>query len=444
MDKSQSISLSEIDKLVADKIITPEQAAIMKQRQQSTSAAKKQNHLTIMLAIIGSILIGAGVITLLAYNWHRFPQALRVILAFAPLLFSHSLMFYVWKFKREQISWCESAAIANTAGVFASLALIAQVFHLSANLDNYFLTCALLILPTMYLLNAVSPLIIYYVAIFSWCISTTTTSFVIGEYLSFFALCAGLLTLPLIIKRLWEKQPAANYLSFISYIYFICALIFFLVQNKVGIFPATLSLAAISLMTALFYHPSALVGPFALGGVYFYLILFYLTKIEYWKIGGWLSGSDFFANINWLAVVLLIITIAFGIYLINKALANKRIFTAMHIGIVAIVAVLLSLIMYWVDDGDNGVLFGQILANATIAGLGCLLIYQGYHEQTVNKSSRGLALICILIIMRFIDADLGLITKGIAFIILGIIFLAANYWLSKKIKQSSTTGSSGN
>lgn len=104
MDKSQAISLNEIDKLVADKIITPEQAVIMRERQQSASATKKQNHLTIMLAIIGSILIGAGVITLLAYNWHSFPQVLRVMLAFAPLLFSHGLMFYVWKFKREQIA----------------------------------------------------------------------------------------------------------------------------------------------------------------------------------------------------------------------------------------------------------------------------------------------------------------------------------------------------
>lgn len=93
----------------------------------------------------------------------------------------------------------------------------------------------------------------------------------------------------------------------------------------------------------------------------------------------------------------------------------------------AIVAVIFCLIMHWIDDGDNGVFFGQILANLAIASLGCLLIYQGYQEQTVNKSSRGLALICILIIMRFVDADLNLLTKGIAFIILESAFLAINY-----------------
>ena len=78
-----------------------------------------------------------------------------------------------------------------------------------------------------------------------------------------------------------------------------------------------------------------------------------------------------------------------------------------------------------------------IIANLIIVALAILLFYRGIKEQTPSSSSMGLVLICILVTLRFFDDDFSFLIKGLIFIAMGMVFLVANWRLSKYFKTTN-------
>ena len=74
-----------------------------------------------------------------------------------------------------------------------------------------------------------------------------------------------------------------------------------------------------------------------------------------------------------------------------------------------------------------------MLVTAHLSAIGITLIVLAF---TGRKSAPrlGAALICFLIIARMADSDLSLLTKGFAFIIVGVAFLAFNIYMSRQLR----------
>lgn len=104
----------------------------------------------ILLSVLAALCIGGGVIALFAANWHELTRPMRVALSLAPLLLSQgAYLFGYWR-RPHSASWREAATLAVALAVGASIALIAQTYHIES--EGRFLHIWLcLILPLPYL-----------------------------------------------------------------------------------------------------------------------------------------------------------------------------------------------------------------------------------------------------------------------------------------------------
>jgi hypothetical protein len=78
--------------------------------------------------------------------------------------------------------------------------------------------------------------------------------------------------------------------------------------------------------------------------------------------------------------------------------------------------------------------------NALILVVLVYYIHRGAEELNLKKLNFGLLVFAILISVRFIDTDIGFLTRGLIFMVVGAGFFAANYWLIKKTKKELDNG----
>ncbi len=105
-------------------------------------------------AVLGALLIGSGIILVLAANWDLFPRVVRTVLAFVPLLASQELGAFVLLRNADSMGWRESVALLNSLAVAAAIALVSQIYHLQGDFVEFMLVWMLLTLPAIYLMNS--------------------------------------------------------------------------------------------------------------------------------------------------------------------------------------------------------------------------------------------------------------------------------------------------
>lgn len=451
--KLASFLLTEVSQWEKERIISSQQAQLLQQRYRTQATKHSQNLLQIILSVIGALLIGVGIISILAFNWDNLPETLRMIIAFLPLVFSYLLMFYTIKNKASSTAWCEGAAIANTAGIFASLAMLSQVFHLSASLDNYFLLSAILILPTIYLLNSASPLLIYYGAILLWRFNFEQIFKLLvleqTQLVSLLSLFLAALSLPFIIKRHQDKDRFGfTYINWSSVLLgFVFTADVLISVGKISPLISTLVLCTLAAAVAVAFGQQLPMRPFAFVGNITYIILFilgYSRKSYTW----WLTENSqtiFFLTLGFLAIF-----VGAGLWLYKQLQKQHKVATGYYLlSLVGSTGLLSAMIAYdslFITErsiyyhSDFTTPLGNyiwITANLIIVALAILLFYRGIKEQTPSSSSMALALICILVTLRFFDDDFSFLTKGLVFIAMGMVFLVANWRLSKYFKATN-------
>ncbi|MEK7813948.1 MAG: hypothetical protein AAB296_09315, partial [Candidatus Desantisbacteria bacterium] len=87
-------------------------------------------------------------------------------------------------------------------------------------------------------------------------------------------------------------------------------------------------------------------------------------------------------------------------------------------------APLLATIGYMCAVGS--VIFPAILFNVYLFVLGIATITVGVQNGRLSMVNAGMLMLSALIVARFFDSDIGFVLRGIAFIIIGIGFLATN------------------
>ncbi|NMP38099.1 MAG: DUF2157 domain-containing protein [Clostridiales bacterium] len=152
---SEVLDVSIEELIYGEKLRTEENAA--------NSNSKKV--LIIIFSVIASVLIGSGLLLIFVSGWKNFPMALKTVFSLAPMLVGQAAALYVYRKHRESPAWREGAAVLWCAGSIATIALVNSIYELNNGFEGCMLIDSLLILPVIYLLDAVSPLIAYYTAV---------------------------------------------------------------------------------------------------------------------------------------------------------------------------------------------------------------------------------------------------------------------------------------
>ncbi len=391
--------------------------------------------LYLVFGILGAILVGLGIVLILAQNWSDFSRPLKTAMAFAPLLAGQAccaVVLMIPKLK-ESITWRESSATFLFFAVGACLALISHIYHISGSTESYWLTWMLLCLPMAYLMPSAMSALMYIVGItvygleadydqlgqsphhwYWWLLALIAPAYI---YLvrrhsqSYFTMLFHWAMPVSVILMLASLQAEDNWrLSTMTY-----ALVFglFYQSGKLPLFRAA--------------HP--LFKSYTIVGCIGTLTMCYIgSNRDFWSLWEKQTYAGLLAA-GWPLVLALVVLAG----IIGYSTFRNRSANGLRIdGVEAGFAVFC--LSGWLSIASSGL--AALLCNLYLLIVGLQWIVKGARKMHLMELNLGLLLIILLIVARFFDLDLSFALRGVVFLLLGIIFFAANYWMLQHRKRN--------
>ena len=113
---------SKITELLNAGIITPEIAERIN-NYYNTKSGPPQNKVVIVFGILGALLVGLGIILILASNWDDLPRSVKTVIAFIPLLIGQFCCGYTLIKKEDSMAWREASSVFLIIAIGASISL---------------------------------------------------------------------------------------------------------------------------------------------------------------------------------------------------------------------------------------------------------------------------------------------------------------------------------
>lgn len=421
----------ELPELVARGILTQEAADKIRQYYGEIKSVSKMAVTLIICGTIGALLIGLGIILLLAHNWEQFSRLTRAILSFVPLVIGQGLALWVlWK-RPQSSAFKEGTATFLSLMVGASIALISQTYNIPSDTGTFILTWMLLIAPLVYLMQASLPTAIYLIGITAWCGNNWNSP---AKAILFWPLAA--IAMPHFVWALRQEiyTLRTTLLSFVMIICVSFATSFSLGKTWPGswiiIFPSIYSIFyfigwwEFSRITTNWQRPLRLIGAIGL-----FILAFQFTFRYVWqyidnhsyRIGREISDISAIPDH---IITLAIIAIALLLFYDNVKRKNLTISLFGAVPLLAIAAYFFK---------GRSVILPLLIFNAYLFVLSTIRIMLGIRNNSLAMINTGMLMLAILIIARFFDSDISFIIKGLVFIIVGIGFLVTNALLARRI-----------
>ncbi len=420
--------------LVSDGTLTSEAAQKLRQRYGEAEGGRGQQAAT-LFGVLGAVLVGGGMILLIAHNWDDFSRPMRAALSFAPLVLAQALAgFTLWR-RPDSVPWREGAGAFLTLAIGASIALIAQTYNISGDLGDFLLTWTLLALPVAYVMRATLPALLYLLGIAAWAgAQWTSNAAALGYW--------GLLALILPWWRLEAKGNPCRPPAIIFAWLFALVLPFGVaasLRNALDV-QGTWTLLSSAVAGALFLagrrfwgegispmqKPLQTLGALALVAS---ALLFSFEDTWRAQMSAWRDGGPAFKN------AILTYPFAFAIVALWLLLwlalwidsFRCRDWARTFLG-----ALPLFVAVGLVLTRSGQPFAAMLLLNAYLFALGVGTLVAGLGAQSLGMVNGGMLILAALILSRFFDADLGFLARGVAFIALGAGFLVVNVVMMRR------------
>ncbi|TBR19635.1 DUF2157 domain-containing protein [bacterium] len=421
----------ELPDLVNKGVVSSETAKKIKEHYGQVKVQDKRWMFLIICGVIGALLIGLGIIMLIAHNWDMLSRATRAFLSILPLVAGQLLAIWVMLKKPNSDAFKEGSAIFLSLMVGASIALISQTYNISGDTQDFILTWMLLIAPLIYLMQASIPAAIYLIGITCWAGSFWWND--PGKALFYWPLL--FVALPHFIWSLKIKTYSlrSTILSFVMVVSICYGAAFSLGKNWPGgwiiinssIFTIFYLLGNLSLnkITTNWQRPLRFIGG---AGIVVLALIFtfndmwrYLSSVsEYSRVKN-PSSAVFFDYIITTGII------SGAIILLLDAYRKKDTLKTM-LGVFPILAIL-----GYAINLNTGIL-SPLIFNLYLFALSLFCIINGVHDNKLGRVNIGMLILAVLIIVRFFDSDISFIVKGLVFIFIGIGFLATNAVLVRR------------
>lgn len=419
--------LNDLQKLVTSGVISQENADAIEDYYQ-TNRKNEPNLMMIIFGVLGALLIGLGIILILAHNWDAFTRWQKTIIAFLPMVIGQVICgFTLWK-KNESITWREASATFLVFAIGACISLTSQIYHIEGSMAGFMLMWTLLTLPVIYVMRSSMASLLYLMGItFYGCEAGYFNPDNHSPHIYWVLLLLGLPYYYHLIK----KQPAGNatlfHHVFVPLSVIICLGVF---AKDAGllVMPAYLFLFGILYLisqSSLFEGKKWMQNPYLVLGSLGTLFLFFLLSFDgYWKELFEKKAellSPFFSIEMIISMLLLAV---YGFFLYQK----REVFNPLKY---AAIGSLIAFFLAWASPVPP-----IVIINIMILVIGIYFIRAGSAEQHLGLMNFGLLTIAILIACRFFDIELSFVMRGILFVLLGIGFFVANYFLMKKTQKA--------
>jgi uncharacterized membrane protein len=422
-------------------IVTAEGARTLRERY----AAEPQGGLAQMVVgAVGALLIGTGLIAVLAYNWDDFPRWVRLVLALGPLAATQAVSWWVLQKDEAAKPWQrEAAALAQTLAVGAAMALVSQIYNLPGKWTDLIFWWCVVSVPLAWVLRSQAVASAYLIGITVWTIAQAAdrgfgfAGGVADVRLWYPLLLAGIL--PLWPGPELRDRPAAGgrLVLAASALIGLFAVAVYAAAQPLGPSNASPWLALLSAAAVLLFpldragiaEPLACKPQVLLGGLALVVMALIATYED--------PAHDFARSVRpalGLGWCWLLLTVVAGFAILAFRQGRFAVLAVAGLTVVPLLAAPLS-----ADDTSGwpvAIAYSLVLLATAIT----LIALEFLGRQGAARI--GAALIALLVILRMADADVSLLVKGLAFIVIGSGFLAFNAFITRRRRVDATGGSS--
>jgi len=411
----------ELPLWVRDGLIAPENADALARRYPVHAEPSAGRHLQIFLGVLCALLIGAGVLLLISHNWDCFAPGVRLAFAWAPL--AAAAGFGIWTVARhdDEPAWCEPAALFLAAAAASAIAIVSQVYQCVGTLTAYLrLLLALMILP-MYALRSTALSAAFAVGFFA----LLTCDFSPDRAAPVMMLLA-LAAMP----HLWRSATGGvsvgmrqlNQLAFAAVL--LCLNLVCMMQDN-SLFHALLWPLLCGVILQAGWHASekrdgAMNSWLVVGSGGFLVLMMLGTYREAWRnirfdsVGGW--------PVWILAGLLALVWLGFG-WRFRRSPGKS--YAACYP-----LVFLLCLLLGMRRHADIAMLLG----NLYVLILGAGMLVTGFRTRSPWCMNRGLAVLAVLIFLRFCASD-DILLRAMIFLGLGVAVGAVNLVFARKLRK---------
>jgi hypothetical protein len=428
--------LSELPDLVTKGVLNQETADTLQRHYSSQPAGPPRRIGFILSAILGSVLIGAGIILLVAHNWDFLSRPVRCVIAFTPLVLSQALAVFVLIRRNGSAAWRETAAILNVAAIGTAIALVSQTYQIQGDFARFILVWMILALPIVYVFQTSVGLSAYFAGATVWVFSSKHGDFFGAHPNDLWAWPLLFLGLPAFITLL--RQNRNGYGTLLATTALAIASAFSLGQtDEIGAqsfwrcsFAAYWSLIYLVGAVSFFDWRPTRFHPFvAFGWIGILSEAVFLSFRDEWRNRQWQSAVDFLPRHypDLLAFGIQVVWIAAALLFAGYALWKKR---ESNLAPAALTPIVMVAWLISKQTGDD--LVPSLLINFFMLALGVYTLLRGIGRERVVEANLGMVVIAVLATARFFDTDLEFVVRGIAFILIGLGFLVTNLIVFKR------------
>ncbi|MGD0552981.1 MAG: DUF2157 domain-containing protein [Sedimentisphaerales bacterium] len=426
----------EIQLWQADGLISTEQSSAISQRYRLDQMAKESTHLLLfVIYIIGTALVGAGVISFVAANWESIPAAAKVAMIVAFMLACHLIGYYLWRISAISPRLGHALVVLGTLVFGANIGLMAQIFHIKSNFYNGLYAWAIGAIIMAYAVesvpNAVIAIIVSFIGFCGWA-GDNPQSFcyypfvVAAVFLPFACLCRSVPAFSLSLFAIGASVVVcagvgAEELASFGLAAPGAALLFFafglLLNRSVG-FKAFASPAMV--VAAVFIAFGA-----------------YLSSFHYYGM----SYSDLFEHRMWLVPTICLYAPALLMWgFVFKAIFAGQRISWFDLGVFfscVLVAAPIVLTQVLVSSPDSFLVV--VFSNVACLVLSAALIANSFRAEDRQFFWAGVLFVALVIASRFFEYETGLLIKAVVFITCGIGLILAGVGFENYLKQRRMT-----
>ncbi|MEK7474088.1 MAG: DUF2157 domain-containing protein [Candidatus Coatesbacteria bacterium] len=425
-------------------LISAAQAGAIREQRARESAAARVAPFTI-LASLGGVSIGVGIILLVAYNWENIHRGWKLA-GFGLLL--AGLAEASARLPRTRPTLGAATILVWMAAPLAGIGLWGQVYQLSGDPLMPLLVWLALTAPVAWLSGNATAAFVHAAGVV---VAVFTGSHVPGSPLSleargwwgeppgefrttFAPALAGIMALwtygAVVLTR--RLGGASRWLFLVAFLFWLWSLSLWHTpfQCQAMGYQATLAAGLIALYWGAL-GPARLAGGRSDGFGTFLIALLLYTMTFFWRSHA--PAFDFREEL-YVPLGFLLAMTASGVLLVAAAGARSgreaRVAGWLLRGLVLLPVCLGGLILFW---GLTGTV--AVIANLALLALGILLMVEGVRRNLPGRINDGTALLGLVIATRFLDLFGTMLRSGFAFIVAGVAFIGLA-WVLNRGRQS--------
>ena len=391
----------------------------------------------IAFAVLGSLLIGSGIILLFAHNWDDISRPIRSVLSLCPVAIG-AILSVAALLRKSEAAWREAAGIFHSLAVGASIALIGQTYHLPSDVPAFLLTWALLVLPLMFLLRSTGAYLIYLALACGWSGVAQNTY---GQAAAFWplALPPAACLAHLIRTNRDTPEIAIRFAGILLALSISTGIVFERTVPGLWIVAYSALLSGAGLLGLCLYGEREGWNniPKTFGVIGMVVLAYIFTWTDMWHEIGWSHIRHDWQYRSWGIGVDGGMTLAFLTgWVITAMMAFRR--DSIETVTLAVFPVITTLCFAIGSLTDHADMLNALIFNVFMLYLGIMYIVLGCRNVKLRQLNGGMAVVSLLLVTRFFDTDFDYLTRGLVFIGLGVVFLTVNLIMARRKSQKET------